>query len=187
MQPRNQGSEFVGTRLRKLAETVAARDTETIAAGLRGDSIEDELGGNSSGSRTATGLASPGPVDNALAWCALWGISQFPLAMRVNHTPNTSGHLSQHRREWFYVPVWFRQRRPARLRSVLANRDLRTVSAARLGLPGYTDAQISAAQANLAAWGIAGVIRFDIHRFGSDNAPERRAMRGETIAVRGGI
>ncbi len=86
MQPRNQGSEFVGTRLRKLAATVAQRDAAKILAGLTGQSVDDELGDNTPGSRTATGLASPGPTDNALAWCALWGISQFPLAMRINGT-----------------------------------------------------------------------------------------------------
>lgn len=98
MQPRNQGSEFVGTRLRKLAATVAQRDTAKILAGLTGQSVDDELGENSPGSRTATGLASPGPADNALAWCALWGISQFPFAMRINDTAETSGHFSRGRK-----------------------------------------------------------------------------------------
>ena len=97
MQPRNQGSEFVGTRLRKLAATVAQRDAAKVLAGLTGQSVDDELGDNSPGSRTATGLAGPGPTDNALAWCALWGISQFPLAMRINDTAETSGHFSRGR------------------------------------------------------------------------------------------
>jgi hypothetical protein len=82
------------------------------------------------GSRTATGLASPGPTDNALAWCALWGISQFPLAMRINDTAQTSGHFSRARKEWFYVPMWQGAWRPARLRSVLASQELRTFAGA---------------------------------------------------------
>ncbi len=192
MQPRNQGSEFVGTRLRQLAGTVASRDPARILAGLRGDSpVEDELSHNMSDSRTATGLASPGPTDNALAWCALWGISQFPLAKRVNSAGRTSdpavtsGHLSYRRKEWFYVPMWRGPWRPARLRSVLASQDLRTAAAAGLDLAGYSEAQISAARAWLSARNVEGIMRFNIRRFGSDNAPERRAMRGEPIAVRG--
>jgi CRISPR-associated protein Csb3 len=190
MQPRNRGSEFIGTKLRPLAGTVALRDPATILAGLRGDSVEDELGHNTSGSRTATGLANPGPTDNALAWCALWGISQFPLAMRVNGagrgngTAVTSGHLSHRRREWFYVPSWKGRWRPARLRSVLASQELRTAAASGLDLAGYTDPQVAAAKAWLGARNVEGIMRFPIHRFGSDNAPERRAMRGEPITVR---
>lgn len=190
MQPRNTGSEFVGTRLRKLAGTVALRDTAKILAGMQGKSTEDELD-SSPDSRTATGLAGLGPTDNALAWCALWGISQFPIAMRVNGTGRgsgtavTSGHISHRPGESFYVPVWKGQWRPARLRTVLASLQLRTVAATGLGLPGYTDPQISATHAWLAAQNVEGIMRFPIHRFGSDKAPERRAMRGEPIPVRG--
>ena len=183
MQPRNQGSEFVGNRLRKLAGAVAARDPGQIMAGLRGDTIHDEIGGGKPDSRTATGLASPGPTDNALAWCALWGISQLPLAMRVNTTAITSGHLGHGRNEWFYVPVWRGAWRPARLRSILASAPLRVTAATRLGL--HSDAEISAASAWLSARGVEGLVRFPIQRFGSDNAPERRAMRGELIPTRG--
>jgi len=190
MQPRNQGSEFVGTRLRKLAGTVALRDTARILAGLQSKSAEDELDSRPD-SRTATGLAGLGPTDNALAWCALWGISQFPIAMRVNGTGRTSGtavtsgHIRHRPGESFYVPMWKGQWRPARLRTVLASMQLRTAAATGLGLSGYTDTQISAAHAWLAAQNVEGIMRFPIHRFGSDNAPERRAMRGEPIPVRG--
>jgi CRISPR-associated protein Csb3 len=179
MQPRNQGSEFVGNRLRKLAGAVAARDPAQIMAGLLGDTIRDEIGGDKPDSRTATGLASPGPTDNALARCALWGISQLPLAMRVNTTAVTSGHLGQGRNEWFYVPVWRGEWQPARLRSILASAALRVTAATRLGL--NSDAEISAASAWLSARGVEGLVRFPIQRFGSGNAPERRAMRGEPI------
>ena len=181
MQPRNQGSEFVGNRLRKLAAAVAARDPAQILAGLRGDSTLDEIGGDKPDSRTATGLASPGPTDNALAWCALWGISQLPLAMRVNTTATTSGHLGRSRNEWFYTPIWNGQWQPARLRSILASAPLRVIAATGLDL--HIDAEIAAAHSWLSARGIEGLVRFPIRRFGSDNAPERRAMRGELIPV----
>ena len=106
MQPRNIGSEFIGNRLRKLAAAVAARDTTQIASGLLGQTVRDEAGGDAADSRSATGLAAPGPTDNAVAWCALWGISQLPLAMRVPADPRipttaaTTGHLGRSRNEW---------------------------------------------------------------------------------------
>ncbi len=130
-------------------------------------------------SRTATGLASPGPTDNALAWCALWGISQFPLAMRARATAVTSGHFGRSRNEWFYVPMWHQRWHPARLRSILASAPLQVLAATGQGH--HSDAEAEAARRWLSARGVAGVIRFPIARFGSDSAPERRAMRGEPL------
>jgi len=183
MQPRNQGSEFVGNRLRKLAGSVGQRDQGAILAGLLGDSVDDEIAGNASDSRTATGLAGLGPTDNALAWCALWGISQFPIAYRGNGVAITSGHLSYRRREVFYVPMWQGCWRPARLRSVLASEELSILAGKGLEEGRSTDIAISKARAWLTARSVNGVIRFPIQKFGSDNAPERRAMRGEPISV----
>ncbi|MGH3565330.1 MAG: hypothetical protein ACRDRH_04730 [Pseudonocardia sp.] len=104
MQPRNQGSEFVGTRLRALAKNVSARVPGAVASGIEGLTTTDEAASNKARSLTATGLANPGPTDNALAWCALFGISQLPTAPRINSAASTSGHIGR-RREWFYVPV----------------------------------------------------------------------------------
>ncbi|MGH3263524.1 MAG: hypothetical protein ACRDNS_16190 [Trebonia sp.] len=182
MQPRNQGSEFVGSRLRKLANSVALRQPPEILAGLRGESVVDEIGNDKPDSRTSTGLAGLGPTDNALAWCALWGISQFPIAMRINQTAETSGHLSHRRDEWFYVPMWRGQWRPARLRTILASQPLRVFADPQLRAS--ADVRLPAAQAWLSSRGVDGVIRFPVQRFGSDNAPERRAMRGEPLSVR---
>jgi CRISPR-associated protein Csb3 len=202
MQPRNQGSEFVGNRLRKIADAVARRTGEQILAGLTGASIRDEAERNAVDSRTATGLAEPGPTDNAVAWCALWGISQLPLAMRVRDTAITTGHLGRARSEFFYAPVWQSPWRPARLRAVLASAQVRIVASSGLDrtgrpvrnppsrvaapphIPMYTSNEIAAAERSLAERGVVGVVRFAINRFGSDNAPERRAMRGEPIPVR---
>jgi CRISPR-associated protein Csb3 len=181
MQPRNQGSEFVGNRLRHLADTVSRREPLAILSGLRGETTMDELGKDSPTSRTATGLASPGPTDNALAWCALWGISQFPLALRVNSAVMTSGNIRGRGREWFYVPVWKGPWRPARLRSILASKQLRDLAASGLDLRGHSDADLPRARAWLSARGVQGIVRFPVHKFGSDNAPERRAMQGDLI------
>lgn len=201
MQPRNIGSEFVGNRLRKVAAAIAARDNTQILAGLRGESVHDEAGGDAADSRTATGLAGPGPTDNAVAWCALWGISQLPLAMRVKATALTTGHLGRSRSEWFYTPVWLAPWRPARLRALLASAQLRVAASQGLDRDGklvrippshdgaavpaamYSGSEIAAAHRWLSERGVAGVIRFPVQRFGSDNAPERRAMRGEPMPV----
>jgi CRISPR-associated protein Csb3 len=192
MQPRNRGSEFVGSRLRKLAAAVAARSVGDVVAGLRGQSVRDEAGSDKPDSRTATGLAPPGPTDNALAWCALWGLGQFPLAMRVTKGPNsagvpalTTGHVGRRRREWFYAPMWDGWWRPARLRSMLAGRRLRTASAAGLDLPGRPvgEGETASAETWLATRGVRGVVRFPVEEFGSSKAPERRAMRGDAIPV----
>jgi CRISPR-associated protein Csb3 len=192
MQPRNQGSEIVGSRLRKLATVVAGRDPVEVTAGLRGSAVHDEIGNDKPDSRTATGLAAPGPTDNALAWCALWGISQLPIAIRVStgNSPGgaaTTGHIGRSRNEWFYAPVWHQPWHPARLRTVLVSAQLRAAASAGLPLAARdtpTAAAITAAIGWLTARQVAGVVRFPIARFGSDNAPERRAMRGELAPVR---
>jgi CRISPR-associated protein Csb3 len=187
MQPRNQGSEFVGSRLRKLAKAVAERSDADIVDGLLGTLGRDEVGADKPDSRTPTGLASPGPTDNTVAWCALWGISQLPVAMRIGtgHRPGTaatSGHIGRTRNEWFYLPVWTAVWYPARLRTILASAQLRT--AATAGLPDRWRAgepEIMAARAWLRVRGVIGIVRFRIDRFGSDSAPERRAMDGEAL------
>jgi hypothetical protein len=60
MQPRNQGSEFVGTRLSPLAQFVAARSEAQVLDGLTGAVPIDEVGRGRPDSRTPTGLAAPG-------------------------------------------------------------------------------------------------------------------------------
>lgn len=191
MQPRNQGSELVGSRLRKLAQAVAARDTGMVAAGLAGEIRVDEIGGDRPDSRTATGLDAPGPTDNAVAWCALWGISQFPVVPQVSVGPRaarrsrTTGHIGQNRNEWFYVPMWHSVWRLAKLRSVLAANALS--DAAAVGLPRQwapDDVRAAAARSWLDSLGVAGIARFAVERFGSDSAPERRAMLGEFVPIK---
>ncbi|MDG6100493.1 hypothetical protein Daura_03925 [Dactylosporangium aurantiacum] len=180
MQPRNQGSEFVGNRLRPLAAAVAARTPSAISDGLQGRNLRDEIGKDSPTSRTSTGFASPGPVDNAVAWCALWGISQFPIAYRTQGFADTSGHLGKGTAGHFYVPVWQGAWRTARLRSVVASGPLRRFAehGLRPDRSGLTD---EAAREWLRSRGVSAVVRFQVKRFGSDSAPERRAMIGELL------
>ncbi|GGK64905.1 hypothetical protein [Nocardia camponoti] len=183
MQPRNRGSEFVGNRLRRLNERLPARKQGQIAAGIAGQLVIDELDGKPNGV-TATGLTTPGVFDNALAWCALWGIGQFPLALHAGKNAVTSGHLAgQQRKEWFYVPVWEGPWRMARLRSVLASAQLHDAAVAGIPELDIDDLGRSTARSWLRARGIVGIVRFPIARFGSENAPERRALYGDPIAL----
>jgi CRISPR-associated protein Csb3 len=184
MQPRNRGSEFVGNRLRPLTAKLLGRKSGQITAGLDGSQVVDELDGKPD-SVSATGLTMPGAVDSALVWCALWGIGQFPLALQAGAAAATSGHFGRNRREWFYVPVWEGAWRPARLRSILASGQLRLAAATGLPRVAPDDLVLQAAMTWLRARGVIGVVRFPIARFGSDKAPERRALRGEPIPLRG--
>jgi CRISPR-associated protein Csb3 len=187
MQPRNQGSEFVGNRLRPLAAAVAARTASAVADGLLGHSVRDEIGKDHRASRTPTGFAAPRPTDNALAWCALWGISQFPIAQRTKDFAIATGHIGRGTAGYFYVPVWNGRWRTARHRTILASRQLSRfattgLSPKDLGRDLDDDAaQREAARQWLACRGVTAVVRFAVHRFGSDSAPERRAMLGERL------
>lgn len=189
MQPRNRGSEFVGTRLRPLAAAVAARTPVQISDGLRGRSIRDEITEGKDSELTATGLAGPGPTDNALAWCALWGISQFPIAFRRNDFALTSAHIGRGTAGYFALPVWSGRWRTARYRSIVASGHLTRF--AELGLtsndlgrkidPDGAIAADTVSQQWLAARGVTSVVRFEVRRFGSPSAPERRAARGTLL------
>lgn len=78
MKTRNRGEEFIQNRLAGLGAAVSRRSVDGVAAGLSGTTTIDEVGSDGLDSRTPTGLRAPSPADNARAWCALWGISQFP-------------------------------------------------------------------------------------------------------------
>lgn len=170
MQPRNQGSEIVKNRLRKLAQTLSVRSPAAVCAGLTGDAADGV---------NAPGLLTASSSDSAVAWCALWGMSQLPIAAKVNTTARTTGHIGKTRQEWYYAPYWESPWTPSRLRSVLASAALKTAACADLPKRwAAADSELLAARSWLAARGVAGVVRFPIDRFGSDSAPERRAMLG---------
>jgi CRISPR-associated protein Csb3 len=83
--------------------------------------------------------------------------------------------------------MWNQPWRPARLRSVLASAQLHTAAGSDLPLRDRERLSALAVESDrrwLNARGVLGIVRFPIHRFGSDNAPERRAMRGELVPVR---
>lgn len=186
MQPRNQGSEFVGSRLRPIGRAVAARTVEQVLDGLLGRTVVDEVGGNAPDSRSGTGFTAPGPVDNSLVWCALWGIAHFPIAQRPRSTAITTGHVGRAAAGYFYVPAWRGQWSPARLRSVLTDASLRTMASLPIPATG-TRSPIGEAAARrwLLDRGVRAVIRFEIRRYGSDSAPERRTQLGQVARLDG--
>lgn len=182
MQPRQQGSEFVSQRLRKLTDKLRKRKPGQFADALAGHIVIDELD-SAPDSVSATGLATPGPVDSVVLWCALWGIGQFPLAYRVRREAVTSGHIGRGRREWFYVPVWTGMWRPARLRLILASAQLRTFAASGLASLSEGAGAEKAAASWLNSRRVVGALRFPIQWVSSGYAVERRALRAEAIPL----
>lgn len=187
MQPRNQGSEFVGSRLRPLAAAVAARDPESAADGITGRALVDDFGARPD-SRTGANLRPLGPTDGALAWCALWGISALPVIHRspasggfmpVGRPSRTAGHVPREcgRGEpagAFVLPLFTHAWSPARLRHVLASRALADAGRA-VGL----EERVAPVNSQwLENRGVKALVRFPIITGGSTSAPERRAMRG---------
>lgn len=173
MQPRNRGSEIVTNRLRPLAAALATWPPEKVLDGLTGTAIHDPVGEQKTDSRTATGLAPPGPTDNALAWCALWGISQLPTTHRPSSRSRSTGHHGPPGAGTMYLPAWTRPWPLARLRAILTRPALHTAAD-----PKATETDLATARRWLHTHGIPAVITFPVHRYGTDKAPERRTQHG---------
>lgn len=184
MKTRNRGEEFVQNRLRLLATAVSARTNSAVVDGLTGFARRDEVGKNKADSRTATGFAGPGPVDNAVAWCALWGISQFPVIPQVDGRSDTCGFVSGRGVESaLAIPMPIRPVTPARMRSLMLGRHV--VLAARRTDPRLTGSDL--VEADVAAdylrvRGIGIVMRFPWWS-SSGNAPEFRLLSGIPVRL----
>lgn len=188
MKTRNRGEDFVQHRLRRLALAVAPRGTAAVLDGLAGTSVEDETGRNAPDGRTGTGLASPGPVDNVLAWCALWGLSRFPVVAQARRASDSAGYGSARRpgaprENWFHLPIPDRRITLARLATIMVSDQLATVAEADATPDDSGRLSAAAAREWLLARGVGGVVRFPIGRFGSTSAPERRALRGSVFRL----
>lgn len=186
MQARNRGSNLVHTKIAKLARIVAARTAPEVTDGLAGEELTDEMAAGEP-SRSATGFAPLGFVDNAVAWCAFWGLAALPVAPRAGRPSITSTFLPRGKGvpESAVVPLWTRPMRPARLRALLAD-DRLPVAAAESPDGGDNAGGIVAKEGAarwLAARGVVALVRFPIEVHGSQNAPERRAARGELLEV----
>ena len=189
MQPRNQGSEFVGTRLRSLADAVSLRTVEQVRDGLTGASRVDEAGGDRQDSRSAANLMPPRVTDNALAWAAMWGLSAVPVVHRAGQPSRTATHVrwtkagglgAEVRAGHVVAPFWHGRWSWARLASVLSSAQL--VKAAAAELAGEVAADCAAAPW-LRERGVTGLLVAPIHTRGSTSCPERLAMAGEVESL----
>jgi CRISPR-associated protein Csb3 len=184
MKTRNQGQEFLLHRLSPLAEAVAKRSAEDVMAGLRGERILDETGKNSPASRTATGLATPAPVDSAVAWCALWGLHVAPTVHQktaISQTPGVWPRRQVHPRH-AALPVYTRPVSVRRFSQILASRHF-DVAARHVGQEEGTAQDDVMPTLSSRRWlteqGVRAVVRFPVLRTGSDSAPERQILTGE--------
>lgn len=183
MKTRNRGEEFVQNRLRPLAVAVASRSSDQVVAGLTGIAVRDEAGKNKADSRSGTGLTGPGPVDNAMAWCALWGISQFPLIQRVTSRSSTCGFITGKRpTAGLAIPMTLWPVTPARMRSILLGTQV--ASAAQRGdlPPGPEQVVSQVAVDHLRARGVGMIMRFPWSS-SSGNAPEFRLLSGSPVRL----
>ena len=189
MQPRNQGSEFVGTRLRSLADAVSLRTVDQVRNGLTGASRVDEAGGDRQDSRSAANLMPPRVTDNALAWAAMWGLSAVPVVHLARQPSRTATHVrwtkdgglgAEVRAGHVVAPFWNGGWSWARLASVLSSAQLVEAVDATLAKKGPADC---AAAPWLRERGVTGLLVVPIHTHGSTSSPERRASAGRVESL----
>lgn len=182
MKTRNRGEEFIRDRLCHLAANVAARTLTRVSDGLTGLRSIDEAGKDAPDSRSSTGLTTPGPTDNAIAWCALWGIAAAPTLPTSDWDPDSRG-MSQTPGTWprdrvhpthFGVPVFTRPATVGRWSAVLVSRPF---DLAMRGLAsGLPDVE---AQSWLREQGVRALACFPSRVVGSASAPERQLLTGQ--------
>lgn len=170
MKTRNRGEDFVRNRLAPLAKVVSSRSPAEVLDGLTGRSIVDELGHNDRKSRTPTGLTTPRATDNALAWCALWGMAHLWLIPQANVMSQTAGSWPRrgvHPTE-FAVPVFSKPVSVAKWRTVTGSQ--------------WFDRAAFIQDPTSRAWvveqGVAAIVCFPAQKAGSQSAPERLLLEG---------
>lgn len=129
MVTRNRGQEFITGRLRPLSETVSSRSLLQIEEGLKGEKVVDETGKNKDDSRTPTGLRRPSITDNARAWCALFGVSVFPVMKSTTPRRGSTAAFTQiaGRNLFAILPIWLKPWTLDRYRAVVRSRALLTI------------------------------------------------------------
>ncbi|MBM7368532.1 hypothetical protein [Gordonia hydrophobica] len=185
MKTRNRGEDFTRNRLALLAASVSNRAADEIARGLNGEALNDSKAGPDS--RTGTGLVPPGSVDDAVAWCALWGIASFALYPRVRGlavTPAAGPHNRFHPTE-MVLPVFTIPTSPAKVRRILRSQDLAEAAFGEEGANQSGDLRRQAAYDRLTTQGVRALVRFPIKKAGSSSAPERQVLAGRVVPLLG--
>ncbi len=185
MVARNRGQEFISGRLRKLSQIASDFSLERIRAGISGEVETDECGKGKSDSRTATGLHAPSLTDNVRAWCALMGVSAFPVIPSVSDSRDSTAAMFQISKKGSYavLPVFAEEWTLSRFRSVARSAALLRAGASVVlaeGNPEFTVHDDWLAERNVIACAI-------FRQFVSDNksAPERWLERGTFTPVQG--
>lgn len=191
MRTRNQGTDFVADRLLPLAVAVAAWPEGKVWAGLTGVDVDDSTAPNKSESRTSTGFRLPGPVDSARAWCALWGLSLFPVMVDSRNGSTSPAYLplapGGNARHLLLVPVVTTGTSVARLAMLARSRDLVAAADAQRR-PSRTPEDASthplakqSARSRLHGKGVLGMMQFPVQVVGSASAPERQTLAGSFV------
>lgn len=180
MKARNRGEEFVANRLAPLSRAVSARTPEAVLAGLVGTAINDYTAATDS--RSATGFAPPGPVDAALVWCALWGLSALPVVHDSANRSRTPGaqRCDRVHPDIMVLPVFTSPTSSARLRVALRSAELDRAAASMVD-----NVPATATSAWLKDHGVRALARFTVAMVGSASAPERRVLDGTVIPLVG--
>lgn len=174
MKTRNRGEEFVQHRLSRLSAALGSWTEGEIEAGIAGRASRDAAGGDGPNSRTPTGLTSPGPLDNALAWCALWGISSLqtvPQRGRISASAGVDPTSTLTHPRVMALPVRTSPTHPSLWRELASSDQF-----ARCAFAGDEDA--SASRVWLRAHNVAAVVHFQTVVAGSSSAPERYLLPG---------
>lgn len=182
MRTRNRGTDVVKDRLLPLAEEVSTWSVGDIVTGLCGTTVNDAVGENKPASRSGTGFCLPGPVDNARAWCALWGLSMLPVIAHrfrgaISPAALTAQDVPTQSRRHLVMFGSPRPMTPARARAILRSSALVQASAPEsIGAGEFTKA---------VGWcrshGVDLAVRFPIDVVGSTTSPERRALHGQVV------
>lgn len=180
MKTRNRGEDFTRNRLALLAKAVAARTSEAVLSGLLGVTVSDEAGSDAANSRSGTGLVLPGPVDNAMAWCALWGLSAFRLTHRIGRQTFTPGAYPQTRVHpaKMVLPIVAEPTSPAKLRRILRSRAFDAAAFSPNESP-----ERAVGGETLRGDGVTSLVTFDVRVAGSASAPERQILAGSSTPV----
>ena len=172
MKTRQNYQNFVHDRLRGLAEIVATRDGESVRSGLVGEAVIDEAYAKESSekSRTATGLTPPRFTDSALAWCALWGLSSFPVIHRLTGASVTAGAvpIGEFTPTHLVLPVLVGPHSLGRWRAmVVSEQVIQAMEKAESAVAARP------ARAWLVAHGARAILTFRVNVSDNDKAPER--------------
>ena len=148
--------------------------TKQIEDGLTGDAIVDTAGKGAPDSRTPTGLSTPQPLDNALAWVALWGLAALATVPKLARPSCSVGvdpaFKATHPPE-MAIPLVTHPIAPALWRELAASAEF---ARAAFG----PSQQAAAGRDWMRSHRVHGLVRFQIRQGGSASAPERIALPG---------